>query len=335
MEKATIKFIIIWSMVLFPAILKAQVPSRLVTALRYKDQLKLTTGQVSKLKAQTVKLNDLKATVNTDTNKFISDQLAAILSKEQYQAYLQFFRQVKADYWAKHNWQLLKELGLAKNIDSSRTYSQNFIYEINKANALEKAANSNNPDYKSLIRDSVLTIRPLLLLKLDAYKNTLPKWSRFANVISFRNELNLSDNQVDSLISRFAKLEKIKLAYKFNHEKDNNSFKRIEFESILNELGIEKFDMYLSVKTQSQAVNRAKADWQNLQKYGLSQGLDSAKTNKEIQAYEVKWLIANERLAMNNSQKNAFDKKDIEDKRPQILKSLEEAIADTHKNEKF
>ncbi|MBB6235544.1 hypothetical protein HDC90_000141 [Pedobacter sp. AK013] len=334
MNKRIIVRILMWWLLLFPTLLMGQVPSKLTILFRYEQQLNLTKEQIADLKTQVMRLDSLKTVSNPDTNKFIKEQLVGILNPRQYQEWGQIVRMAEASYWTKLNWQLLKESGLVQNTDSAKLYLQNFRYEINKASALERAVKS-KPEYAGLIRDSILTIRPLILLKLDAYRNRLPKWSPFVNVFMFRKELDLRDDQIDSLISQFNKVQIIKLFNKVSHQYDNAYFKKTEFERILNILGIEKIERYLFVKAQNQVMDKSKADWQSLQKYGLSKGLDSVKVFKEIQEYELKLLIAQERLALNNTQKNVFDKKDIEDNRPRILKDLEQAIATKNMSEKF
>ncbi|WP_348048787.1 hypothetical protein [Mucilaginibacter sp.] len=69
--------------------------------------------------------------------------------------------------WTNKNWQLLKNFGLNKGVDSAIVNQQNLEYEVKKAITFKNIPNSEVP---------VIVKRPAILLQLDVSRNTKRKW---------------------------------------------------------------------------------------------------------------------------------------------------------------
>ena len=107
--------------------------------------------------------------------------------------------------------------------------------------------------------------------------------------------------------------------------------------NLLAILSEDQYLKFLFLKVQGKGIEAGKSDWAKLKRFGLSQDLDSVKTCIQSINYETKMLVAIEKLKNDNSQKNVFAKKEIENKKPDFLKKLDlvvknEAVDKTARN---
>jgi hypothetical protein len=138
--------------------------------------------------------------------------------------------------------------------------------------------------------------------------------------------LKLTDNQLDSLVTHYKKIEQLKIKNKeLNLIQDkSNSYTKIENKATLETLDAKQLQLFLMLRNQKKAVALAINDWKSLEKLGLTKDLDKEATIKEFTSYELKSLASENLVNIDNNQINVFYRRDILLKKPALLKQLDE-----------
>ncbi len=298
--------------------------SKFAVAIKVRNQLKIDKRMTDSLLLylRTAKANSKKDDFNE--NDYEADKLGRLLTEQQNGILMRAIYKTRAQDYAKADWVLLKKYNLTKGLDSAAIYAQNEEYELYKAVFLNRIILAKNQLKDDSIRQVINITKPRGLLKLDIYKNSLPS-SEFSNVIKCRKDIDLKPEQIELMLDKLIELEKLRLNYSVRYATGKFNNKPFESQNLQKILTAEQWDQYLHLKNQEKAVTNAQNDWAQLQKAGLTTGLDSAKTYTEIYKYELNWLAATDRNAFDKSQKNVFAIKDIEGTKPAILKILDAA----------
>ena len=305
----------------------------LAAAIKYRNELNLNVNQINSLIDNSIRLEKWRAStvskypnLKVDTKSQEMKVLLPLLkTEEQYTKFLTLKNSDKAMKNAKADWDGLKAFDIAKGLDSVQINNQNQNYETSVLVNVERMSNSVTPEKADSVKMSMRINKPSLLLKLDAYKRTLPK-SQVSEAIYYRKELILSDAQVDELLEAVRKVEQLKLDNKSKQLYVTTNVAHLEgsnLTSILNEI---QYSQYLFFKAMDRGRANAKNDWLKLKQFGLDKGLDSAKVFMQNAGYETNMLVAVARLKNEDSQKNVFFKKQMESKKPDNLKQLDLAI---------
>ncbi len=146
--------------------------------------------------------------------------------------------------------------------------------------------------------------------------------SRFIDAIKYKRILQVSEIQIDSLVEENLRLDL--LNYQFAAENngavaDYSVYTSFMLRKVLNE---GQYDTLLQLVVTPQALASAKQNWQELMKYKLTVGLDSAIAIKPIISYHLKRLIIWERY---NADYKTYDKLMSVNRqnKPEILKRLD------------
>jgi len=296
--------------------------SKLAVAIKFRKDLKLTPTQVDSLLLRLNAMASRKPGNAFDVKGYEAESLGRLLNAEQCKSLMMIICKDRALFYTAADWQALKDFNLVKNPDSVEISNQNFNYEIVKQAFLNRPILAKNAFKDDSIRKSIDINKPRILLKLDAYKNTLPQ-SEFAYVSRYRKEIALTDTQIDSLLNKVIQLEHLRMDYANRNVTGKYYAKPFETENLNAILTPQQWDIYLKSKSQTKAELNAQNDWAKLHQAGLTKELDSVKTHQENFQYELNLLVATERLSFNKSQRNAFAVKDIEASKPSPLKKLD------------
>ncbi|MEO6524616.1 MAG: hypothetical protein ABIN91_23225 [Mucilaginibacter sp.] len=232
---------------------------------------------------------------------------------------------LKASKSTADNWAQLKKFNLTQNLDSANVCSQNFDYELAKLITIDKfPKNFSRQQTDSVLRKLQMS-EPVILLKLDAYNGRLPG-SLFADVVKYRTQITLLDNQIDTLVTKVIALEQLKIDNKAHQIFDNSNIKEFEVKNLLKVLSPRQYDFYLYYKVGDRARTQAYKDWEKLKEMKLTEGLDSIKVNKEILEYEHRLYVAKERVFNEKSRENSFRLQQIENSKPSILQDLQTTL---------
>ncbi len=308
--------------------------SELAKALKYRKELQLSKTQVNELLTRvsndkTVSPPDLTLSKSIEFNS-----LKEVLSKDQFQFYFKVINKDKALTVAQDNWIQLKKFNLVQNSDSAKITDELFKHLFDQYTGIDQI-NYSRPKATDSVARFYTLFRPYILWKLDAYRNTLPwwVWGQTGRIIELRKELNLTNIQVDSLLYNNINLEKQKWnsPSRYSNEFINNWPAQIA--SILRVLNAEQYNRFLEIKNYNHSLFNADNDWLALKKAGLIlPETDTIKVMAENQKYELRWLVANERVNNNRSQQNLFAKQAIENNKPQLLKKLDAVNNETAVN---
>lgn len=307
--------------------------NRFLAALKYAGELKLDPQQISLIR----KLNDsiyYQPISSTKENiQFSNKKLYSALRKEQYIALLKqvYKQQSLAD--AAEDWQRITKLKLntpGNEIEEMRTITE---YEFSKNSLLDKKADRYEKKERDLMAKKAALMEPFLLIRANILSNGVYANNKYASVIQYESELNLSKNQIDSLLVRYVAFEKIKLENKENEQK-SIPYKKApsEYENIGKILNTEQVGKWLVSKNRTEGIKIAQESWNNLESEGLTKKLDKKKTIEDLAIYHIKYLVTYERAKIYKTQENIFAKRDIEQKKPELLKQLDAIAKSKSKN---
>jgi hypothetical protein len=312
----------------------------LAAAVRYRDELRLTNKQVEALVNYAVQLQNWVTTTQAkvlnakvDPRKNELTLLFKILNTEdKYNQYLTIKNLEKAQKNATADWAGLRQFEIMSGKDSVQTNKECLQFETNVLISVERMLNSKTPEKADSVKKALYASRPKYLLKLSAYKKTLPK-SQFAEAIDYRKDLILDENQIDQLLDKSSKLEFLKLSNKSQGVPEFTKTREFEGTNLIAILNEVQYGHYLLFKSRAKAHDYAQKDWNKMKQFGLTKGLDSAKVRLETLNYETNMQIAIERLKNENNQKNIFFKKQAEAKKPEYLKQLDLTVKNLAAND--
>jgi hypothetical protein len=183
------------------------------------------------------------------------------------------------------------------------------------------------PKKINTIRDKVnLQLQPQILVRYNIATNGIYRENIFSDILKYDKQLKLTDNQLDSLVTHYKKIEQLKIKNKeLNLIQDkSNSYTKIENKATLETLDAKQLQLFLMLRNQKKAVALAINDWKSLEKLGLTKDLDKEATIKEFTSYELKSLASENLVNIDNNQINVFYRRDILLKKPALLKQLDE-----------
>jgi hypothetical protein len=166
--------------------------------------------------------------------------------------------------------------------------------------------------------------------KLNEYRNasflnkkdgTLKSGSKFAAVLKFSKDLNLTAGQVDSLLSKGLALEVKKSELKAAGRSWTTEAQAFEAAQIPKILSDEQYTKFFVLKNKDLATKWAVGDWQAMKLHGLSKRLDSTSVVNQLLNYNSNKLAAMERYKNEPEQLSRYVKS-IEDGMPSSLRQL-------------
>ncbi|NJM79075.1 MAG: hypothetical protein HC854_04505 [Flavobacterium sp.] len=106
--------------------------------------------------------------------------------------------------------------------------------------------------------------------------------------------------------------------------KKYNNYTAFENKKIVTILDEQQLLRLLTEKNRKNATQLAYENWDELEAKEMTNNLDKKQTIKEFAIYLLNYLVATDRLKMNKNATNIFYKRDVELKKPDLLKQLDE-----------
>ena len=142
------------------------------------------------------------------------------------------------------------------------------------------------------------------------------------DIICKRQEGGISKGQIKVLLDGYVKIKRDEYASKY--ENKTNELKKfdsrkLESECLIKNVSSLQLDKYFKFISREGAEKRAKKHWEDMQQYDFAQKLDSLRTLKELEDYEMRLAIADQWVNLDRSRKNLFAKEDILCDKPKCL----------------
>ncbi|MBD0723852.1 hypothetical protein B6A10_01520 [Flavobacterium sp. L1I52] len=298
--------------------------NRFLTALKFATELKLTSTQVSQIREQNDSLVSVPTVPSKGTIQAYNIKLSKILAKEQYISLLNIIYKDQSIEEAKKEMVKILRLKILSEKDYKTEFLKILNYYLAKNSLLDKKADKYDKKKGDFLAKKIALGEPPLLVRANILSNGSYKNNRYASVIKYEKELELTKNQIDSLLSQYRQHEKIKLE---NSEKESNlSPSKIvpsEHEVIGRILNPEQINKWLVSKNKEDARKEALRNWLQLEAEGLTKDLDKNKTLTEFANYQLKYLVIKEKAYVYHTPENVFMRGDVERKKPELLKQLD------------
>jgi|GEM_PF-4431799 len=296
-------------------------PTLVMLAVRNRNVLHLQQTQIETLLKKTAIPVDQTQDDAPDNSLLEKDQqlIKLMLNKTQWDSLLALIVDNKVS----------NDLNQIRKINAIHHLTKDTVTAFNQAKQyfISREAESYLAGTNLKKQDSVRKVfdskKPLMILKSDAAGHKLPT-SMLAEVLYAAKAMALSDPQSDSLFNAYKIMAQQKYAYMLLKHVPLNTDK-YEDSTIKKVLTADQYELFLPIKYQHTAEKNASKDWAKLDAIGLTKGVDANTVNKENTEYELKLLVANDRISRNKTQENLFAKKDVENAKPALLRKLDEA----------
>ena len=308
--------------------------NRFLLALKSATILQLDQKQTLEIRKQEKLLDSLKITDYLQKYQFCNRKLDSILSKKQYTTLMKLAYTDESKEETDKDWKNIQKLKLVPTKDSSRVYTKLYAFNLEKNSFLDTHAKKfdtkQSIEIKNLI---VLEKQPPVLTRYNILSNFIYKLNLFSIAIQYEKELHLNATKIDSLLSRYQELELMKYKDKEKNPllKKTDSYTSFEQKGITTILDPKQIATLLTYKNKQNAKQLAQENWNELEKQGLTKGYNKDINLEEFTKYQLLYLVASEQLKMNNNPVNMFRKRDVELKKPELLKQLD-AIKRSEKN---
>ena len=301
--------------------------NRFLQALKSAKELQLDAKQIEQIQFQNHLLGTLQNINAKQEFIFYKRKLDSILKKPQYGSLLKIIYAEESREQSQDDWNNILQLKLATPKDSANLYAKIYQYHLTKNAILDNKADRDDNKSKKDIKEKIdLKFEPKILIWYAIASNGVYKNNLFSESIKYQKKLNLTTIQIDSLLSNYKKIEQLKFNEKSQDlvSKKANSHNAIENIAIAKILDPKQLTLLLAHKNQKAAALNAQDDWESLEKIGLTKDLDKAATLKEFANYNIKYLVADDRVKMDKNRINVFYRRDVLLKKPPLLKQLDD-----------
>lgn len=298
--------------------------NRYLTALNFASHLKLEPIQINEIRKQNDSLSAVPKMSSKGTIKIYSKKLRSILTKEQYVSLLKIIYQEQSEEEAKSDWEKIVKLQLADDKKDRTEYFKIINYHLTKNAFLDKKADRYEKTKRDFLAKKMALDEPTILLHANILSDGTYSNNKYSSVIKYEKEVELTKSQIDTLLVKYKEFERIKLE---NKEKESSSdapkTAPKEYENIAQVLNSEQVKKWLIHKNKNDAKKEAQRNWEQLEAEGLTKDLDKDKTLTEFAVYQLQFLVTKDRAMVYHTQENIFMKRDIEKKKPELLKQLD------------
>ncbi|MEO8236543.1 MAG: hypothetical protein ABI576_00445 [Flavobacterium sp.] len=308
--------------------------NRFLAVLIFASQYKLESTQINEIRKQNDSLAGVPKMSTKEKIRIYNKKLYSILAKEQYLSMLKTIYHEQSVEEAKKDWAKIVKLQLADKNDKSE-YVKIENYHLAKNAFLDKDADRYEKTKRDLLAKKMALGEPPVLLHASILSEGSYTSNKYTSVIKYEKELELTKSQTDTLLVKYKQLERIKLE---NKEKESTAEAPqtvpSEYENIAKILSPEQVKKWLISKNKNEAKKEAQKNWEQLEAEGLTKNLDKDKTLTEFAIYQLQFLVTKDRAMVYHTQENIFAKRDIEKKKPELLKQLDAINLKKAKNTK-
>lgn len=310
--------------------------NRFLAALNSIPYTKLQAEQINKIRQLNDSLDITPKKTLKETIQFQNWKLTKILHQEQYVALLKFIYKDQSLAEAKTDWERILKLKINTPEKELEEFRKITDYHLSKNSFLDKQADRFEKKKRDFLSLKATMMEPPLLIRANILSDDKHANNKYASIIKYEKELNLSQNQIDSLLAKYLVFEKIIIENRENVLKEN-LISAIplpsEFENIAKIITPEQTNKWLNLKNKNEAIKKSKESWAKLDAEGLTKDLDKQKTLPELATYHLRLLIALEKAKNWKTPESLFLVRDAEQKKPAILLQLDAITRSKAKNE--
>lgn len=301
--------------------------NRFLVALKFAPQLKLEPKEVNEIRKENEDLTNTSSLDVKETIAFYDSKLNLILSKAKYASLLRIIYKEQSIKDANKDWDKIKQLQLVADQKNRDEYNQVLNYHLNKYVFLDPKAEKHDKKMIEVINNKLLLQQPYVLIRANILSAGIFKDNLFSSIIKYEKETELAQNQIDTILSKYIKLERIRYENEINDLTSKLPIKEpLQYEEIAQILTPKQVSIWLAYKNKNQANKVAMKNWKKLEMEGLTNDLEKKVIIEELVNYQLKHQIVDEKIKIYNTQDYVFLKRDIEQKKPELLKQLD-AIA--------
>ncbi|CAD0001362.1 hypothetical protein [Flavobacterium salmonis] len=300
--------------------------NRFLAALILAPHLKLQPEQINKIR----QLNDSVSTTpqksTKETIQFYNRKLSKILNKQQYVDVVKSTYKDQSIADARTDWQGILKLKINTPGKEQEEFKQLVDFHFAKNGFLDKKAELYEKKKQDFLSLKATMMEPPLLIRSKILSDQKHANNKYASLIQFEKELNLSQKQIDTLLVKYLTFEKIIIENKENDLKGNFTTPKplpSEFENIAKIVTSEQMNKWLNLKNKNEAIKKANQSWAALESEGLTKNADQQKLMPELANYHLKLLIALEKNKNWKTSETRFLVRDVEQKKPEILVQLD------------
>lgn len=306
--------------------------NRYLVALKFALELKLDPKQISEIRKQNDSLVAVPKMSTKETIQIYNEKLNTILTKEQYVLLLKTIYKEQSVEETQNDWAKIKQLKLVADENDKTELTKIFNYHLGKNIFLDIKADRHDKSKRDILAEKMTLGQPFLLVHANILSEGIYINNKYSSVIKYEKELELTKSQIDTLLLKYMQLERIKF--------DNTDTEFVkpptaipsEYENIITILNPEQLKKWLLSKNVKEAKKEGLKNWWKLETAGLTKDLEKEKTIAELSVYQLKYLIAKERVTIYHTSEDMILKRDIELKRPELLKQLDALAASKAKN---
>lgn len=300
--------------------------NRFLAALINAPLLKLEPSQISQIRHLNDSLDTTPKRILKEFIQFQNRKLFKILTQSQYQEVVKFSYKDICLVDAKADWQKILKLKINTPGKEKEEYQSIKNNHFAKNGFLDKKADRFQKKTRDFLSIKATLYEPPLLIRANILSNGAYANNKYASLIQYEKELNLSKAQIDSLLAKYQAFEKIKIENKENELNESLTPPKplpSELDNIAKIITAEQNRKWLITKNQKEALRKSNESWAKLESEGLTKELDKEKTIQELRFYHLKYLVAAEQLKNRKSPETLFLVRDVEQQKPEILKTLE------------
>ncbi len=298
--------------------------NRYLAVLFFAEQLKLDSVKISEIRKKNDSLSSVPKMPLKETIRIYNKNLLRILNKEQYISLLKTIYHEQSVEEAQKDWVKIKKLQLVTEKDEKAQFSKILNYHKTKNAFLDKKADRFEKTKRDLLAKKMALSEPPVLLRANILSDGTYTNNKYSSVIKYEKHLELTQSQIDTLLLKYNQLERIKLENKDNESSaEASKIVPSEYENIAHILSPEQVKKWLIQKNKQAAKKEAQRNWEQLETEGLTKDLDKDITVKEFGVYQLQFLVTKDRAMVYHTQENIFMKRDIEKKKPELLKQLD------------
>lgn len=303
---------------------ETETDNRFLAALKFGSSLKLNAIQLNKIREQKELLYAASLSTKEDKISVYNNKLSEILNKEQYILLLQIIYKEQSMADAKKDWHRIKQLDLVSEEKNNSEYKKIENYHSLKNSFLDLDSEKFDKKKLEFLTAKITLDEPPLLIRANILSAGEFKNNSFSSIIKYEKDIKLTETQIDTLLAKYKELEMIRFE---NEERDLTSKLPLkepsEYDNVIKILKPEQISVWLGNKHKNQATKIALKNWKKLEMEGLIKYLNQEATVLDFSNYQLKFLIADEKTRMYNTPEYAFYKRDIEQKKPDLLKQLD------------
>lgn len=302
--------------------------NRFLLAITMRDQLRLTDLQVNEIRKENETLKTL--TNITNIHAYCKSKLDSILTIKQTADLTKKLYKEETIEAAKKDWESIRKLNIVDKKDALTAYKllKDFHNNLNELLDLKAEKYSQNI-YERLKTILTLEKQPNFLLHKKILVNDRYHKNIFAIAVKNEKVLELTKPQIDSLLEKCKALEILKFK---NRNLSSVGIFPFEQEHLPKILDNKKMTKLLIIKHSHEAKFYAKNSWEEVKKFNWTDGLDEKETTKTFKNYKHRMLVITDQIKRDKNQKNLFLRRDIELKKPELLKKLDSIIKTEQNN---